>query len=149
MQFMGYNPCLDDPDLWMHPMKRSSDRLEQYEYVLLYFDDVLAIGDDPNELLQNIDKYFGLKLGYLSNPNIYLGANLKPINMENGVVAWYLILSQYIQEAVNNTEIYVKENLGYWWKIPKTYVNPLPCGYEPHLDVLPELHPVLPSYYQY
>ena len=149
IQFMGYKTCLDGPDMWMSPMKTSSDDFEHYEYALLYVDDALAIGNDPTEVLQNTGKYFGLKPGSLSDPKIYLGANLKPTRMENGVVVWYLILSQYIQEAVNNTEIYVKENLGYWWKIPKTYVNPLPCGYEPHLDVLPELHPVLPSYYQY
>ena len=87
MQFMGYNPCLDNPYLWMRPIKRSSDDFEQYEYVLLYVDDILAIGDDPTEVLQKINKYFGLNPNSLSGPNIYFGAKLKPMRMNNGVVS--------------------------------------------------------------
>ena len=57
-----------------------------------------------------------------------------------------MILSQYIQEVVKNTERYVKENLGYRWKIPKMDVNPFACGYDTPLEMSPELDPVL-SYY--
>ena len=93
-------------------MKISIDGFENYGYVPIYVDDVLSISDDPNKVLQKIDKYFGLKPGYLSEPNIYLGENLKPTSIENGVVAWYLIPLQYIQEGVKNTYQYVKENIG-------------------------------------
>ena len=44
---MGYKPCLADPDLLMIPNTRKSDGVEYYQYVLLYVDNVLAIGDDP------------------------------------------------------------------------------------------------------
>ena len=114
MQFMVYKSCLADPYLWMKPMKIWSDNFEHYGYILLYIDDVLAIGDDPNEVLQNIDKNFGLKPGSISNPNIYLGTNINPMRMDNGLVTWSLVPLQYIQEAVKNTEQYVKENLGDW-----------------------------------
>ena len=149
MKFVGYNTYLDDPHLWMRPMKRSIDDFKQYEYVLIYVTNILAIGDDTTEVLQNIDKYFVLNPGSLSDTNIYLSAKLNPTRLENGVVAWSLSLLQYIQESVRKMEQYVKENLGYLWDIPKTAVNPFPCGYEPPLDVLPELDTLISSYYQY
>ena len=97
MQFLGYKTYLADPDKWMRLMKRLSDGFEHYEYVLLYVDKFLAIGDDPTEVLKKIDKYFGLNTGSLSDPSIYLGAKLNLMRMENGVVAWSLIPLQYIQ----------------------------------------------------
>ena len=112
MQFMVYKTCLDDPGMWMRPMNKLSDNFEHYEYALIYVDDVLAIGDDTTEILQNIDKYFGLNPGSISDPNIYLVANMKTMRMENRIVAWYLRPLQYIQEAVKNTDQYVKENIG-------------------------------------
>ena len=84
MQFMGYKPCLADQYRWMRTMKRLSNGFEQYEYVLIYVDNVLSIGDDPTEVLQKIDKYFGLYPGSQYNPSIYLGENLKPTSMNNG-----------------------------------------------------------------
>ena len=56
MKQMGYKPCLAEPNLWMRPKKIRSDGLEYYEYVLLYVDNVLAIGDDPEKLLKRVDK---------------------------------------------------------------------------------------------
>ena len=73
---MEYKPCLSNTDLSMRPIKRSRNGFEHYKYVLLYVDHVLAISDDHTEGLQKIDNYFGLKLGYLSNLNIYLCVNL-------------------------------------------------------------------------
>ena len=148
MKQMGYRSCLADPDLWMKPMTRKGDGLEYYEYILLYVDDVLAIGEDPENVLKKVDKYFGLKPGSMADPSIYLGAKVKQMRMPNGVMAWSLSPSQYVQEAVKNTEIYVKEKLGERWSLPKTAKNPFPTGYEPPLDVSPELDPELSSYYQ-
>ena len=47
MIHMGYKTCLVNPDMWMIPKTRNSNGLEYYKYVILYVDDVLAIGDDP------------------------------------------------------------------------------------------------------
>ena len=133
----------------MRPMKRPSDDFEHYAYVVLYINGVLSVSDDPTKVLQKINKYFGLKPGSLSNLNIYLDTKLKPMRMENWVVACSLSPSQYIQEDVKSMDRYVKGNNGDWWKIPMTAVKILPCGYEPPLDVSQELDPVLSSYYQY
>ena len=36
IQFMGYNPCLADTDLWIRLMRRSIDDFKHYEYILIY-----------------------------------------------------------------------------------------------------------------
>ena len=122
--------------MWMRPKKRSSDDFKHYEQDLIYVDNILTIGDDPTELLHNIHKYFGLKPCPLSDPDIYIGAKPKPISMENGVVVCSFSLQKYIQEAVKNTQQYFKQNIGDQWNITEISINPLPCSYEPPLDVL-------------
>ena len=146
MRHMGYAPCLADPDLWMKPAVRESDGHSYYEYVLLYVDDVMAIGDEPRVVLEKIDKYFGLKPGSLADPNLYLGAKVRPMTMNNGQSCWGMSASQYVQEAVKNVAQTVKELDGY--SLPKQAVNPFPMGYEAESDVSPELAPELASEFQ-
>ena len=76
MRHLGYSPCLADPDLWIKPSIRPDDGAEYYSYILCYVDDVLSISHDAEEVLQRLDKYFKLKLGFLGDPDIYLGAKL-------------------------------------------------------------------------
>ena len=76
---------------------------------MLYVDDVLAIGECPTDVLTKIDKYFGLKPGSLQDPNHYLGARVRPMTMENGVVCWAISASQYVQEAVKNVRDELKK----------------------------------------
>ena len=78
--------------------------VEHYEYVLLYVDDAMAIGDDPESLLLKIDKYFSLKPGSLANPSQYLGAKVWLMMIVNGMVCWGMSASQYVQEAVCNVK---------------------------------------------
>ena len=85
---MGYKPSLADPDLWIIPKTRKIYGIEYYEYVILLVDDVLAIGDNPEEFLKRVNKYFGLKPVSLADPNIYLGARVKLMALPNGVMAW-------------------------------------------------------------
>ena len=87
MKHMGYKPCLADPNLCMRPKARNSDGLEYYEYALLYVDNVLAIGDDPEEVRKRVDKYFGMNPGSWADPNIYLGARLNLMALSNGIMA--------------------------------------------------------------
>ena len=90
MKQMGCKPFIADPDLWMRPKTRKSDGLGYYYYVLIYVDYVFAIGDEPEEVLKWVDKYFGLKPVSLDDLNIYLGASVKFMILLNDVMAWSL-----------------------------------------------------------
>ncbi len=63
-------------------------------------DDILCIHDDPDSVLAQIDKYFLLKSDSVGEPDVYLGAKLKLMQLENDVWACGLSLFKYVQEAV-------------------------------------------------
>ncbi len=74
------------------------------------------------------------------------------MQVENGVWAWGLSPSKYVQEAVRNCKKYIGENLPKFYKLMRLAPNLFPTDYWPELDTLPELPPELPpehaSYYQ-
>ena len=44
----------------------------------------------------------------IESPTIYLGGKLSQVELPNGVVAWTVSSSQYVQEAVRNLELHLK-----------------------------------------
>jgi hypothetical protein len=109
MTDLGYTSCLADPDVWMRPKVRA-DGFKFYEYVLIYVDDILAISDNPRACVDAIDKFFPMKAGSIGSPDIYLGAKVTKVKLPNGVTAWAMSPSKYIQEAVSNAKIWFKQN---------------------------------------
>ena len=146
MRSLGYTPCKADPDLWMKKTIRPDDNLEYYSYVLLFVDDCLAIHHDAEACLREIDKFFPMKEGSIGDPDIYLGAKLRPVKLSNGVTAWGFSPSKYVQEAVHNVEEYIKQNMDR--KLPARHSGPWPTGYTPEDDESDELDPKTANYYQ-
>ncbi len=64
--------------------------------MLVYVDDILCIHEEPDSVLQVLNKYFPLKPESVGAPDIYLGAKLKQMQLENGVWAWGISPSKYI-----------------------------------------------------
>jgi hypothetical protein len=88
-------------------------------------DDILAINHDAMALIREIDKFFKMKSGSIGDPDIYLGAKLREMQLPNGVYAWSLSASKYVQEAVRNAKDYFqKERSGHLW--PKRVPTPFP-----------------------
>jgi hypothetical protein len=86
-----------------------------------------------------------MKPGSIGDPNFYLGAKLKRTTLGNGVVAWGLSASKYVQGAVLNVKNYLaKEGR----KLPNRAATPFVQGYRPETDVSPELDPERAAYYQ-
>jgi hypothetical protein len=101
-------------------------------------DDVLCIYCDAKGQIPAIHKQFPLKKISVGNPNIYLGAKLRKEVLENGVEAWSMCSSKYVQEAVSNVKKYLqeKESGQPWLKKASTLFAK---GYRPEIDILPEL----------
>jgi hypothetical protein len=54
-------------------------------------------------VLKQIDKFFPMKAGSIGKPDIYLGAKVSKVQLDNTVTAWALLSpSKYVQEAVKN-----------------------------------------------
>ena len=146
---MGYTPCRADPDLWfkadVHPDGRT-----YYRYILLYCDDCLSIGHDAAKEFEKLDHYFQMKKGSISDPDVYLGNKLKKTMLPNGVEAWGMSSSKYVQEAVTNVDRYLETNkqIGKQLKSKKVR-SPWPSGYEPELDTSDELNTKEASFYQH
>ena len=102
MQLFGYEPCRADPYLWFKAQVRPEDGFEYYEYVLLYVDDSLSISYDAMNALDRMDKFFMIKKDSIGDPDIYLGAKLRKVQLDNGVFSWGMSPTKYVQEAVRN-----------------------------------------------
>ena len=146
MRNLGYRPCLADPDLWYKPMTRPDDGFRYYAYLLLYVDDCLCVHHDAEGQLHELDKFFKMKPGSIGDPDLYLGAKVKKTVLPNGVVAWGLSPSKYVQEAVKNVEEHLAKQGGR--KLAKRASAPFPTGYIPELDQTRELNEKESSYYQ-
>ncbi len=72
---------------------------------------ILCIHNGPDSLLTKLDMYFPLKPDSVGKPDIFLGAKLKVIQLENCVQAWGYNPPKYVQEAISDCKLYVDENL--------------------------------------
>ena len=99
MELLNYKSCLADPDLWMRAAKNSNGE-DYYEYALLYTDNALVVSKNPKECLLEIDKYFLMKKDSIDTPRLYLGGKISQVQLPNGVIAYALNMSQYVQEAI-------------------------------------------------
>ena len=99
---LGYKPCLEDPDLWLK--SQNQDGIDYYSYILCYVDDIMVIHHDARPILDRIDNSLKLKESSVDEPDIYLGAKLKKVQMENDFCCWSISPSKYVQEAVRKDQ---------------------------------------------
>ena len=72
MEFLGFEPCKADPDIWMRKAKRA-DNTDYWEYVLLYVNDCICISTNPKNIIRNeVGKYFLMKETSIGEPDVYL-----------------------------------------------------------------------------
>ena len=106
-----------------------------YAYLLIYVDDVMVIHHDADIALRQIDKYFKLKTCSIGDPEIYLGAKLKKMWLENGVWEWANSPERCVKESVENMEKYLAALADASWNFPKKKAyNPFIGDYTPEMD---------------
>jgi hypothetical protein len=132
MKNLGWNPCLANRELWMKAETRPDYGVLYWAYILIYVDDILCVHHDPGAPLSKLDEYFKMKEGYIKVPTFYLGVKLKKTFLPNGMVAWVMSSSKYVQSAVQNVQ---------------DYMAALP-GNQKLLDESPELDPTRENFYQ-
>jgi hypothetical protein len=88
-----------------------------------------------------------MKEGSMQIPTFYLGAKLKETILPNGVVAWGMISSKYVQSAIQNVQEYMTALTGDQ-RLQKNSSGPFTGGYKPELDESPELDPIRANLYQ-
>ena len=123
------------------------DGHKYYAYALLYIDDILVVHHDATSCLRQIDKYFKMKPGSIGDPDFYLGAKLHQTQLPNGVFAWGMSSSKYIQAAVRNVKDYLEKSRP-GQKLATHASGPFPANYVPEIDTSPELGDEDASFYQ-
>ena len=145
MQHLGYQSCKADLDIWLKPCTRPDNGYKYYAYVLLYIDNCLVLHHNDKQVLLEIDKYFPMKKGLIRDLEIYLGAKLRKVTLDNLVEVWSMSSSKYVQEAVQNVE----EKLVRSKRTLSKQANILwRHGYEVELDNSPMLDASQANYYQ-
>ncbi len=86
MRQLEYKSNKANPDLWVKVCTQQTKRgpKKYHSYILIYVDDILCIHDDPDSVLTQINKYFLLKPDTVFEPDVYLGATLKLMQLESG-----------------------------------------------------------------
>jgi hypothetical protein len=149
MRQMGYTSCKADPDLWYKAETRPKDNYHYYAYILCYVDDILVIHHDSMSVLNQINEYLPLKSTSVGDPDIYLGATLKETRLPNGIWAWGLSPSRYINQAVKNCQTHLTEKLNGRYTIPAKAENLFPGDYSPDTDVSESLDLKCLLFYQH
>ena len=144
LQHLGYSPCQADPDIWYKAETRPDDTT-YYSYLLVYVDDIMAIGENPRDVLLQLNKYYQLKNNEITPPDLYLGAKIKPTTLPNGTTAWGQSSSKYVHSAIDNVKEWSQKH-GY--RLPTNCKTPMSVSYRPELDISRELNTDEASYYQ-
>jgi hypothetical protein len=79
---------------------------------------------------KNLDEYLKMKEGSIQVPTFYVGAKLKKTVLPNGVVAWGMSSSKYVQSAIRNVKEYLTALPGDQ-KLMKKASVPFAGGYNP------------------
>ena len=140
MQKLQYQSYDAELDLWMKAQYRPDDKLQYYSYILCYVDDILCIHHSPDDVLNELNDNVPLKPGSVGSPNMYLGTKLKCMQLHNGIWAWSMSPSKYIQEAIRICKEYIIKQVSKGYKLPKRADNPKSV-YSPEMDVSPLLRP--------
>jgi hypothetical protein len=83
-QHLNFISCPANPDVWMRPAKRSNGS-DYYQYILLYTDNWLVLGENAEQVLQkDLGRYFTLKEESIGPPKIYLGGSVRKTQLKNG-----------------------------------------------------------------
>ena len=108
----------------------------------------MVINANAETVLRNeLGRYFELKEESIGPLKLYLGGQVRKVELENGAKAWAFGSSQYVQAAVNNVETYLAKQER--WKLPNKASTPLSTTYRPELDVTPELGSSDKAYYMF
>eukprot|EP00978_Attheya_sp_CCMP212_P004652 scaffold10138_cov34-Attheya_sp.AAC.1 len=108
MRELGFEPSDANPDVWMRAATKL-DGFKYYEYVLIYVDDILALGEHPEKVMISLSEIYRLKKDKKTGkayapPERYLGANIGQYDLPDSQKAWYMSSNDYAKEAVKTVE---------------------------------------------
>lgn len=146
LQDMGYKATLADPDVWLSRGYRKNGT-PYYRYIFVYVDDILVLAENPQEIMAVIAKSYRLKNDNISEPSMYLGAQMRKHTLPEHPTKqmWSMSAERYVKEAIRGVEIDLKK-IGK--QLPSRVTTPLSGNYRPELDMSPILDADYHHWYQ-
>jgi len=129
---------LADPDVWMRTAT-AEDGSENYEYILVYVDDLLVLSHQGDKIMKTLEELYRLKDGF-DVPTQYLGAKVKQwvFPQDASKPKWAL------SSAIKNIEQHLKQ----FDRRLYTARQPMHSDYSPELDITPVLDDDTTNFYQ-
>jgi hypothetical protein len=84
--------------------------------------------------MQRIQEDFKLKDNKIAEPDVYLGAPIAKMSLNNGETCWIMSPEQYVKTAVTNVE---EDLTKHRKRLPSKCVTPFSCNYAPWLKETP------------
>ena len=144
---LGFESTRADLDVWIRAAARSNGH-KYYEMSFVYVDNILAVSHKAKEVIEEVTTFYKAKEGSITEPDIYLGANIEKIQTPDGRIIWASSPRDYVKNAVKTVERLFEED-GEGYILKNSAKNPFPSGYKPETDVTDEcemsLHHVICS----
>jgi hypothetical protein len=143
---MNFAPSHGDPDVWMRMAFNPITKASYWEYLLVYVDDLLAIGSDPRATLYTLETDCNYVLKDFGPPTRYLGASIGTYNLDNTMTCFFMAPYQYLVNAI----VVVEGNLQkHGIKLHSIRSDvPMTPGYHPEVDTSDPLDADATNLYQ-
>jgi hypothetical protein len=119
---INFSLLQDNPDVWIQ------SAATHYDMVFVYVNDILVFSKEPKVTMDELGKLYELKPESVHKPNIYLGANMKKVQLPNGKVEWSMGRKTYVKNAITVVKALIEED-NPKAKLKSTARNPFPSGY--------------------
>ena len=120
---LGFTASKAEDDIWMR------DKIDHYEYVVQYVDDLLIVSGNPKDIMDALESKFKLKLKHTGPIKYHLGSNFDR-DSDDGTLL--MSRTKYITRMLDN---YVRM----FGESPREVITPLVKGDHPEFDTTEEL----------
>jgi hypothetical protein len=97
---MGFVPSRGDPYVWVRQAFNQMTQASYWEYLLVYVDDLLAIGMEPRATLNILELDYNYVLKYFGPPTHYIGASIGRYDLDDHTQCFFVSPDQYLDNAI-------------------------------------------------
>jgi hypothetical protein len=129
---MVFVPSPGDPDVWMRQAFNQMTKAADWEYLLVYVDDLLAIGMEPRVTLNILESDYNYVLKDFGPPTRYVGASIGTYDIDDHTQCVFMSPDQYVANAITVVQANLQKH--------NTKLNsirsdvPMTPGYHPEVD---------------
>ena len=114
--------------------------------LVVYINNILSVGHCMKEAIAEITKYYKAKDGSMKEPDIYLGADIRMMQLPNGCEVCTTSLRTYVKNAIGVVKHLLSED-GVGYVLRSNVKNTFPTGYQLELDGTDKLRLELASHF--